>query len=411
MTQVLGKLGFSQHPPKFMHIDLNSCFAMVEQQANPLLRNRPVAVAAYNSPKGVIIAPSVEAKKLGIKVGFRVMDAKKVCPDIKILEPDTNKYRFVHHKLKSLLLHYTDALEPKSIDEFVLDLEGAPKYGEGMLQVGKEIKERIKLEVGDYMTVSVGVSTNRFLAKTASNLRKPDGLEEINSRNFSEVYSELELMDLTGIGRKNLMRLNNFGIHTVWDFYNTSSHRLKHVFQSVVGNYWYLKLRGHEIENYKDVRRSFGQQYALSKPAGTLPELTPILTKLVEKMGFRLRSSGYKTQGVHLSLVYVDNTAWHMGRKTRKIIYDSRDIYKEILKLYFFSPKKKVKVAGVSCFNLTRADKMQLELFSDINKKENLTKMLDKINNRWGKFVISPASMLNTDGYVLDRIGFGNVEF
>jgi len=409
MIQVLGKLEFSDKPPRFMHIDLNSCFATVEQQANPLLRNRPVAVAAYNSPKGIIIAPSVEAKRFGIRVGFRVMDAKKVCPDIKILEPDAEKYRFIHHNLKRLLLGYTNALEPKSVDEFVLDFAGAPKYREGMLKVGAEIKARIKREIGDYITVSVGVSTNRFLAKTASNLKKPDGLEEINRYNFAHIYFALELMDLSGIGKKNLVRLNNHGIHTVWDLYNTSSYNLKHIFQSVVGNYWYLKLRGYQIENYKDVRRSFGHQYALSKPAKNLSELTPILTKLVEKMGCRVRNSGYKARGVHLSLVYKDNTYWHMGKKIGKIVYDSSDIYKEILRLFFASPKKEIKVVGVSCFNLTKTEKTQLELFSDVNKRERLTNMLDKINNRWGRFVISPGSMMGAKDQVVDRIGFGNV--
>jgi len=409
MTQILGKLEFSGKPPRFMHIDLNSCFATVEQQANPLLRNRPVAVAAYNSPKGIIIAPSVEAKRFGIRVGFRVMEAKKVCPDIKILEPDTEKYRFVHHSLKSLLLEYTNALEPKSVDEFVLDFAGAPKYREGLLRAGVEIKTRIKREVGDYITVSIGVSTNRFLAKTASNLRKPDGLEEINQRNFTRIYSSLELMDLSGVGKKNLMRLNNHGIHTVRDLYDTSSYNLKHIFQSVVGNYWYLKLRGYQIENYKNVRRSFGHQCALTRPAKNLPELTPVLTKLVEKTGFRLRSSGYKAQGVRLSLLYKDNTYWHMGRKTGKVIYDSKDIYKEVLRLFFMSSQKEIKVVGISCFNLTKAGKTQLELFSNINKREHLTNMLDKINNRWGRFVISPGSMTGSKNQVVDRIGFGNI--
>ncbi len=98
-----------------------------------------------------------------------------------------------------------------------------------------------------------------------------------------------------------------------------------------------------------------------------------------------------------------------MGRKTKKIIYDSGDIYKEVLRLFFMSPQKEIKVVGVSCFNLTKAGKLQLEMFSDINKHEHLTNMLDKINNRWGKFVIVPASMIGTKDHVVDRIGFGNV--
>lgn len=397
-----------------MHIDLNSCFATVEQQANPLLRNKPIGVAAYDSPRGVIIAPSVEAKKLGIKVGFRVSEAKKICPNIQILEPDTEKYRFVHHTLKNLLSQYTSELQPKSVDEFILDFKNTPRYRLGqndkeLIKIGAEIKKRIKTEVGDYVTVSVGISKNKFLAKTASNLKKPDGLDFINQHNYKKIYLGLELMDLTGIAGKSLVRLNNHGIHTVWDFYNASSYKLRTVFQSVVGNYWYLKLRGYEIENYKDVRKSFGHQYSLPKPLKTLPELTPILTKLVEKMGSRLRNSGYKTQGVHLSILYTDYTRWHKSLKTKKALYDSRDIYKEILKLFLQSPKKEVRILGISCFNLTRADVLQLELFSDVEKDHNLTKLLDSVNNKWGGFVISPASMLEAKNHVHDRIGFGNV--
>jgi DNA polymerase-4 len=217
------------------------------------------------------------------------------------------------------------------------------------------------------------------------------------------------LLDLPGIGRKSLMRLNDFGIYTVQDFYHAPSHRLKHIFRSVAGNYWYLKLRGFEIENYKHARKSFGQQYALPQPVSAPARVLPILTKLVEKMGFRLRNSGYKTQGIHLSFRYKDGTGWHMGRKTSKTIYDSRDIYQEILKLYRRAPPKKISVIGVSCFELVKDNKLQLELFSDTNKKEDLTKTLDKINKRWGKFVISPAGMLSAQGHVHDRIGFGNV--
>ena len=409
MTQILSKLDFSDQPVRFMHIDLNSCFATVEQQANPLLRHRPIAVAAYDSPRGVIIAPSVEAKKLGIRVGFRVAEAKKVCPDIKILEPDTEKYRFVHHALKQLLTDYTSRLEPKSVDEFVLDFAGTPSSRNNLLTVGRQIKARIKEEIGDYITVSVGLSTNEFLAKTASNLKKPDGLEEINRHNFSAVYKHLQLMDLTGIANRTLMRLNGYGIHTVWDLYSASADQLTHVFHSVVGNYWYLRLRGYQIENYKDTRKSFGQQYALAKPVKSLSELTPILTKLVEKMGFRLRNRGYKTRGVGLFLLYKDDTSWHKSQQTGKVLSDSRDIYREILRLFFTSPQKEIKMVGVSCFNLALSGRTQLELFSDAEKREFLTKMLDKINDRWGKFVVSPASMAGTKDVVIDRIGFGNV--
>jgi DNA polymerase-4 len=409
MTQILAKLAFNQKPSYFMHIDLNSCFATAEQQANPLLRNRPVGVAAYDSPRGVIIAPSVEAKKLGIKVGFRVAEAKKICPEIVILPPDADKYRYIHHALKKILKDYTDKVSPQSIDEFVLDFKKSPYHKKGLLKIGGEIKKRIKKEVGDYLTVSIGISKNKFLAKTASNLRKPDGLDEIDENNYREIYRSLELIDLCGIGRKLTARLNTHGVHSVWQFYQAPPYKLKNIFRSIAGYYWYLKLRGYEVEDYRSPRRTFGQQYALPLPAKNLKELTPILIKLVEKMGQRLRNEGYKTGGVHLGLLFSDNTYWHMGRKTGKIIYDSKDIYREMLKLYFKSPRKPIKTISVSCFNLRHSNFMQLELFDNSRKKENLTKTLDKINNRWGKFVIGSGSLIGSEKYVPDRIGFGNV--
>ena len=179
------ELFFNPKPSTVMHIDLNSCFATVEQQANPHLRGKPIAVAAYDSPSGCIIAPSVEAKLLGIKVGMRVKDGRLLCPNLIIHEPDPWKYRNVHLALKKIISNYTNNFYPKSIDEFVLDLEGYPAFSLGMTNIAKEIKRRIKKEVGEWLTVSVGISTNRFLAKTASGLNKPDGLDEINSQNLN----------------------------------------------------------------------------------------------------------------------------------------------------------------------------------------------------------------------------------
>src|SRR3989304_5030828 len=181
-------LGFNQKLSTIMHLDLNSCFATIEQQANPHLRGKPVAVAAYTTPPGCIVAPSVEAKGYGIKVGMRVKEGKFLCPGLIVLAPDPWKYRNVHLGLRRIISDYTDKFYPKSIDEFVLNLEGYPCYNKGMFNVGKEIKERIKKEIGEWITVSIGIAPNRFLAKTAAGIHKPDGLDEINKDNFLETY-------------------------------------------------------------------------------------------------------------------------------------------------------------------------------------------------------------------------------
>jgi len=408
----LSDMDFNPGIPFIMHLDINSCFATIEQQANPFLRGKPLVVAAYDSPGGCVLAPSIEAKRIGIKVGMRVKDAKEIFPKVVVLPSDPWKYRNVHLSLRRILSDYTDKLVPKSIDEFVLNLEGYPcLIKRDIKDIAKEIKLRIKNEIGEWMSVSVGISTNRFLAKLGSSLHKPDGLDEINKNNYLDIYSNLKLTDLNGIKVRNSIRLNGVGIFSVLDFYNAPLWKLKSSFKSINGLYWYLRLRGWEIDDFKTKRRSYGNSYALPKPFKTVKELTPILMKLVEKMSFRLRMANYKANGIHLAIYYRDHTFWHKGVKTKKELFSTQDIYKEMFRLLSLSYLgKPVREIFVSCFNLVGSFVSQLELFNDVPKKEKLIKSIDQINNRWGEFVIFSAKMSNTENYIPDRIAFGGVK-
>lgn len=404
-------LTFNPKHPSLMHIDLNSCFATVEQQANPKLRGKPIAVAAYITDSGCIVAPSVEAKQYGVKTGMRVKDGKMLCPSLIILAPDPWKYRNIHLALRSLLKTYTDDVTPKSIDEFILNLEGYPAYRKGMEVVGQEIKERIKAEIGDWLTVSIGIGPNRFLAKTGAGLRKPDGLETIDVNNYEDVFKRLHLTDLCGIKVQNVIRLQNMGIHTVWDFYNAPVWKLKAAFESINGYYWYLRLHGWEIDDVEFGRRSYGNSFSLPKPLTTPEELSPVLQKLVQKTGMRMRKKGYKARGVHIALVYRSGDYWHKGYSLDEWVFDSRDIYKIAFKLMIQSPYRgPVGQLAVSCFNLEKEQEMQLSLLDDIPKKERLVQAIDKVNERWGNFVITPARMIGTQDVVIDRVAFGGVK-
>jgi len=396
---------FNPEPAKVMHLDLNSCFAAIEQQANPLLRGKPVVVAAYTTSSGCILAASVEAKRFGIKTGMRVKDGKALYPNLVVLPPDPAKYRQIHLKFRALLADYSDKVIPKSIDEFMfkLSVAASPQL------VAKEIKKRIRAEIGEWLTVSIGIAPNRFLAKLASSLHKPDGLDEINKDNFLKIYSNLKLTDLNGIKFANAARLNCLGIKTVLDFCHAPLWKLKAAFQSICGYYWYLRLRGWEVDDFVLKRSSYGNSFALPKPPATFSELSPILTKLVEKMSFRLRKAGFKAQGVHLGIVFRDWTFWHKGVKTKRILFDSRDFFKEAYRLLSQCPlKKPVRELHVSCFNLIKNHFLQLEIFENVVKKENLTRAVDEINSRWGNFVLSPARMAKTKELVIDRIAFGS---
>ncbi len=405
----MNNLAFNPNPSTILHIDLNSCFATIEQQANPHLRGKPIAVAAYTTANGCILAPSIEAKKYGVRTGMRVKDGKILCPSLIILASDPWKYRNVHLALRKLLSQYTSDLCPKSIDEFVLNLEGFPSLvASSMQQVASEIKQRIKTEIGEWLTVSIGIAPNRFLAKLASGFHKPDGLDEINKDNFLSCYFKLKLTDLPYIKVRNALRLAGMGICTVTDFYDAPLWKLRAAFKSINGYYWYLRLRGWEIDKVEFGRRSYGNSYALPKPLVNIEELSPILAKLVTKMSARLRNAGYKTKGVHLAMSYRDGSFWHKSVTLEKTVFDTRDIYKRALKILYTSPfQKPVRDMAVSCFNLMKFKSIQLEIFEDVAKKYKLVNSIDKINERWGNFVIIPARMYSAKSAVPDRIAFG----
>lgn len=397
-------MNFNQTDPRIMHIDFNSCFASIEQQANLFLRGKPTVVAAYATNRGCILAASREAKILGIKTGMQVFEAKNIYPKVAVLPSDPDKYREVHKQLKKLLETYSDDVCPKSIDEFVIRFYDDPK------RYALEIKQRIKDEIGEFLTVSIGISTNRYLAKVASNLKKPDGLEEINATNFLKVFSKLKLTDLTGIKSQNAKRLLVSKIYSVVDFYNADTSKLETAFGGIGGYYWHLRLHGFEVDDFEIVRKTFGNSYALPKPYYKLEDLTPIIQKLVDKTAYRLRTAGYTARGVHLGIAYRDHSYWHKGRMLPQAIFATGDIFCEIYKLLELAGENgSVREIAVSVFSLEPAKFLQLDLENQTLPKLKLTEAMDKINHRYGMFTLTTAAQLTAKSLVPDRIAFGGV--
>src|SRR4051794_18239774 len=260
-------LPLNHNAPTIMFVDLNSAFATCEQQANPLLRGKPIVVAAYPGPGGCVVAPSIEAKQFGVKTGMTVRDARLLCPGVIVRTPNPDLYRAVHLKFRRIFRDYSPDVTPKSIDEAVIDLtDTLCLYKGSITDLGKEIKRRFRTEIGEWMRCSIGVDTNRFLAKLAASLHKPDGLDVIDHTNVLEVYRRVKLLDLNGINTRYQARLNARGIFTPMDFYAAPLPLLKQqVFRSINGYYWYLRLRGYEIDAVDFARKSFGNTYALQQ--------------------------------------------------------------------------------------------------------------------------------------------------
>jgi DNA polymerase-4 len=407
-------LPINYNPPRIMHVDLNSCFAIIEQQANPLIRHKPVAIAAYDTPRGAIIASSYEAKALGIKLGVNVREARMLCRDVIIMMPDPNKYFDAHKRFKQVLLNYTDTVTPKSVDEFVIDFSGslAVQRGKRLEDVGYEIKAAVKEALGEYVTVNIGIGPNRFLAKVAAGLHKPDGLDVIQGEDIRDVYSQLDLIDLPGINTRYKARLNIAGIYTPLQFLDAPLPLLKkQVFKSINGYYWYLRLRGHEIDGVDFGRKSYGQQYALGDKTTDREKLSRLLMKLCEKTGRRLRGNGYIAEGIYLWLSFEDRTYWAKGKDTKTDIYATQDIYLHAQRLLNqVQIPARVTNMGVTVYKLKRSSPEQLGLFDGTRlDTKSLARAADAVNDKYGEFTVVPATMANMQDVILKRVAFGSI--
>jgi DNA polymerase-4 len=399
--------------PLIMHIDLNSCYAIIEQQANRLIRNKPVGVAAYTSPRGFIIASSYEAKRQGIKL-MRIQDAKQIDKNIIILSPDPEKYFDAHRRFRTVLERYTSEVTPKSIDEFIVDFKGskAVQKGQSLVDVGYKIKKDIKDALGEYVTVNIGIAPNRFLAKVAAGLDKPDGLSVLKAEDIWNVYGQLELMDLPGINHRFKARLNFAGIYTPIEFLEAPMHVLKRsVFKSILGYYWYLRLRGYEIDAQRFPIRSFGNDFAIKEWTLDRDEISRYIMKLSEKTGRRLRKHDYQAYGVYLGVAFDNNTWWGKSRRTKAPIYSTQEIYIQLMRLFnqIDFPAKATHV-NIAVFDVEPATPIQLGLFDGTRlDTKSLARASDKINDRYGEFTLIPARMANMQHVIIKRVPFGSV--
>jgi DNA polymerase IV len=399
--------------PMMMHIDLNSCYAIIEQQANRLIRHKPVGVAAYNSPRGFIIASSYEAKRQGIKL-MRIQDARKIDRNIIILTPDPEKYFDAHRRFKEVLERYTNEVTPKSIDEFVVDFTGSRsvQLGLSLQDIGRSIKRDIKESLGEYVTVNVGIGPNRFLAKVAAGLDKPDGLDVIEPKDIWSIYGQLDLMDLPGINFRYKARLNMAGIYTPLDFLEAPMFKLKkEVFKSVVGYYWYLRLRGYEVDSAKFGTRSFGNDYAVGERTSDREQIAKLLMKLCEKSGRRLRKHDYQAQGISLGLGFENGAWWGKSQRTKALLYSTQDIYMAVMRLFRqVDIPAKVAHINIAVTNVVPASPVQLGFFDGTRMDtRSLAVASDAINDRYGEFTVVPATMANMQDVIIKRVPFGSV--
>jgi DNA polymerase-4 len=393
--------------PHIMLVDMNSFFASVEQQVNPFLRNRPLAVSASGHKTSCLIATSKEAKALGIQTGTSAQEARKIYPKIQIVRADPEKYREVNRKINKIFCDYTDVVEPYSIDESFLDLTRSKI---NRLIVGAEIKRRIRDEVGEWLTCSIGIAPNKFMAKLASDMEKPDGLTVIWRESLPEVYKDKKLSDLWGIGRGWTKRLDKIGIKTPLGLMNYPVGNLLQLFGKPGFHLW-QRVNGLEIDevlgdslNNPD-QKSFGNSWVLSFRTTDKERLKPVVMRLAEKAARRMRHEGFKASNIYVSLRFSDRTYFHRSLRLKYQINTGRALYEEVLKMWqtisFRSPVVHVAVG----FSRLCPDVSQLSFWPD--DEDNLTPALDKLNDKYGEFMVSSGLLAKTSAFAPDSIAFG----
>ncbi len=416
--------------PLTMHVDLNACFAMTEQQANPLLQGRPIAVTnRLSSDWSTIIAPSYEAKRLGVRCGTRVGEAKRLAPGIVILETDPPKYRYVHGVLKSIFEDYAPRVTMKSIDEGVLDFRGTDyvRRGRSLQAIGYEIKARIREELGNWMTVNVGIGPNWFLAKLAASLNKPDGLNVIDHTNLEGIYLCSALTDLNGINVRFRNRLLAQGITTPYEFLHAPEQVLtKQVFRSINGRHWYHRLRGYEVDDISFGMRHVGKQYVLHHRTAEPQELRQVLYKLCYYISRRLRRYDLAARGLWLDIKYTPAHSsghldtppdslprWFQRHCFSEAFYSLEDLYEKAAWLFSQSPPGlTVQQFSLTTYQLGQRQGDQLYLYETaLQRGERVEQALQAVNDRYGELTLVPASLLGHEKHVPEKIAFGSVRY
>ncbi len=396
-----------------MHIDLNSCFATVEQQARPLLRGRPVGITNRLEKHCILVAASYEAKQLGIKTGMRITEAMQLAPGLVVAETDPPKYHYVYQHLVRIMKSYSPNVTMKSIDEGIIDFGENPPEPEELVRIGMEIKKRLKNDVGKWMRCNIGLAPNRFLAKTAAGLHKPNGLDIITHQNLRRILAGLELTDLTGIASRNEARLNASGIYTPLQFLDAPAETLrKRVFRSVCGEDWYRRLRGWEIDDIVYDTKSVGRQFVMDDKYPSSEILHSRLNYLCENVGLKLRHKGFAARGVSVYARYDTGDMWHERRAFKTGFYSNNEIARRAALLFNRRPQEGwVRELGVTCYLLDASTRSQTSLLEEVNKEERLTEAIDDINNRYGDYTVLFASSLASRGQIRAKVPFGSTRY
>ena len=387
-------------PRTIAHIDMNAFFASVEQMCNPSLRGKPLIICGDPKGRSVVSTASYEAREYGIDSGMPAAEARRLCPNGVFLEGDPKKYVFYSLQLLKIYSRYTSVVEPFSIDEAFLDFSETDYGGfDKAISTAGRIKSEMR---GSFplLTASIGFGPNKYVAKMASSLEKPDGLVVIKSLSeFRDIFWPKPVERLWGVGEKTKELLNRIGLFTIEDLARAPVSLLR-------GNMGENGEALHSIAMGRDDTpvvsmeqgidaKSMGHEHTFRTDIGDADRLEGMLLRLCDQVGRRLRKHDCKAKTICVKIRFKDFTTITRQRSLARYIDDDLEIYRVAGALLRENLKgKKLRLLGVSTSNLEYSGSSVGQLFLDQARRRGLASAVDSLRDRFGENVLVRAGII-----------------
>jgi DNA polymerase-4 len=377
-----------------LHIDMDAFFISVEQRDNPLLRGKPAAVCGSLS-RSVVTSATYEARPYGIRAGMSVQEAKRRCPQLILVEGNHSKYIETAARIFSILKEYTPLVEVASIDEAYIDITQSLLLFQSPLLIGQSVKDQIR--ENEQLTCSIGVAPNKLIAKLGSRLIKPNGLVVIRKEEVEEMFRELPVSKLNGIGPKLEEALNSLGIFTCGQLGKFPVSVLKKKF-GVIGERLHemgLGLDDSPVVPFDEEEdaKSISHSVTLEEDTSDPDILRKVLLQLSERVSKRMRREGFYGRRIAITIRYSDFFTFSKQKTHSKWINSGNEIFKHAFEIFeSISHPKPIRLLGVG-MSLMKKEWCQLDLFEKRDKKDSLLKAMDRVNERFGDWTLTWASL------------------
>jgi DNA polymerase-4 len=419
----------------FLHIDLNSFFASVEQQLHPEYRGKPIAVVPTMADTTSCIAASYEAKHFGVKTGTQVGEAKKMCPGIILVEGNHTEYAKYSAEITKAVELACPVSHNPSIDEMVCQLMGREQEPPRARKIALAVKQSIYKNVGEALRCSIGMAPNRYLAKIASDMQKPDGLIGLLPSQLPRAIAHLELRDLPGVGARTEARLNAKGVTTMEQLLALDRTGVHTLWGSVWGDRMYHWLRGGETGDdgatvMSDVQKSLGHSHVMAPEFRSEEGAWAVLNKLLHKAAMRLRMEKFYAGSMSIAIRYqltkeqaerlkskrhtsgIKHSGWGMEARFRQC-QDTLTLLEAMRGMWARRPQgeefRRPFFVGVTLRDLVPENEHQEELFGDPDNRGQLSATMDKLNLKYGHTTLHFGSMLPARESAPTRIAFTQI--